>query len=74
MIKLYAKPDFSERRIKAGHSVATLAKASGVTPGAIRHYEARVNGIKPAVAMKICEALGAELPELFDMIDNKTKK
>ncbi len=56
-----------QSRIKAGHTQRTLALASGTKPVLISRLEAGKTNTRPQNAKKICNALGVEFEELFQI-------
>lgn len=55
-----------ETRIRAGLSQRALAKAAGISSGYMTQIEGGDRGPSPAVAKRICAALGANFDDLFE--------
>ena len=67
-MKIKARTDFSEMRIKKGYSITGLAQVMKVNPSVVFHME-RGNSVRPATAKKACEALNEPFENLF-IIEN----
>ncbi|PZN04869.1 helix-turn-helix transcriptional regulator [Thermaerobacter composti] len=56
-----------EARVKAGFSQRAFARFVGVSSGYMSQIELGRRNVSPAVAKRICEALGVGFDELFEL-------
>jgi transcriptional regulator with XRE-family HTH domain len=68
-LKIYAKMNFREVRIKKGFTIVSLSEAIGVTKQTIGQVERRVNGIGPKKATEIANILGVSFDEIFELVE-----
>ncbi|AHJ88641.1 hypothetical protein GBK2_43 [Geobacillus phage GBK2] len=72
-MKVYAKENFREIRIKKGFTTASLGRAVGLTKQAIGQIERRENGVSPENCLKIAEALGVDFDDVFELVERGVK-
>lgn len=68
VIKVYAKEDLREKRVKMGYTLTDLAERSGYTTSAFGKIERRKNGINPRRATKVLKALEVSFDDIFELI------
>jgi transcriptional regulator with XRE-family HTH domain len=68
-MKVFAKENFREIRIRKGFSIVLLAEIVGMTKQAIGQIERRLNGVSPEKSQEILKALGVEFDEVFELVD-----
>ena len=71
MIKVLAKDNLAEKRIREGLTGVDVAKKIGITKAGYYSIERGDNGVSPANAKKISEVLGCDFDELFRMEGEK---
>lgn len=60
-------PQLIEARVRAGLSQRALARAAGISSGYMAQIEAGTHDPSPAVAKRLCDALGLTFDDLFDL-------
>jgi transcriptional regulator with XRE-family HTH domain len=68
-MKVFAKENFREIRIKKGFSIVLLAEVVGMTKQAIGQIERRLNGVSPEKSQEILKTLGVEFDDVFELVD-----
>ena len=71
MIKVLAKDNLAEKRIREGLTGVDVAKKIGITKAGYYSIERGDNGVNPTNAKKISEALDAEFDDLFKIVGDK---
>jgi len=64
MQQVRAREDFPIIRIKKGFSLNELARRMGANPSVVYSIE-KGNGVRPATAKKVCDALQMGFEDLF---------
>jgi transcriptional regulator with XRE-family HTH domain len=72
-MKIYANDNFKVVRMMNGFSIVDLADKVGVSKQMLGQVERRINGISPAKAKSIIEALGVEFKEVFEFVERGEK-
>ena len=65
-MKVFAKKELRQARMKHGFSLRALAQASGVAHVNLCHIE-NGSALTPTTAQKICAALGANFDDIFEL-------
>lgn len=65
-MKIFAKNELKEVRMKRGFSLRSLAAAAGVSYSSLSHIE-NCCPLSPTTAQKICTALSANFDDLFEL-------
>ena len=68
-MKIKARENFTDIRIRKGFSITGLAKAMKVNASVVFNMEKGRRGVRPATARKVCEALNEDFDTLFIIED-----
>jgi len=68
-MKVYAKKNFKETRIKKGFNTVGLSKEINLTKQMIAQVERRANGISPEKAVLIATVLNVGFDEIFELVE-----
>lgn len=68
-MKVFAKENFKEMRIKKGFSIVSLAEIVGMTKQAIGQIERRSNGVSPEKSQEILKVLELDFDDIFELVD-----
>jgi transcriptional regulator with XRE-family HTH domain len=62
------RPDYARTRIKKGFSQRELARQTGLSSSFLIQFENGKRNIGPEAASKICQVLGVEFEEIFEVV------
>lgn len=68
-MKIYAKKNFKEIRMKKGYSIVGLAEKTEISKQALGQIERRINGISPENSQKIISTLNTEFDSIFELVE-----
>lgn len=72
-IRNYQK--FEQAYLKAGFSCRGLAKSAGISPATLhRNIHAQNRYFSPITAKKICDALGVEFDDIFEIVPAERRR
>lgn len=75
MVIIVAKKDvFTKTRVKKGLSLNTIAKIANLHYTTINRIENGKTNVSPETAKKVCDALGLEFDELFNITGSSVEE